>query len=152
MMEPIETMLGKSNAHNRQFFDEKNIPSDVWYVLRTASLLSVGEFRVFEIAYHQWFDKTGDEKTIERFFIPYMFKDVVPVWVEHFCKRVLELDREDALDPTAFGIVTAPATRAQQNKGFEYLIWAVGTLALLVWMAELAAQHLTLECMFPPCY
>lgn len=151
-MKPIKAMSGKSNAHNRRFFDEKNIPSEVWYVLRTASLLSVGEFRVFEIAYRQWFDETGDEKTIERFFTPYMFNDVVPMWVGHFCKRVLKLDQEDVLEPAEFGIVTPPPTRAQQIKGFEYLIWAVGTLLVLVLMAELAAQHMNLECMFPPCY
>lgn len=136
----------------RRYFDEKRIPNDVWSVLRAASLLSVGEFRVFEIAYEQWYGEAGDEKHIERHFTSYMFNDIVPVWVRHFCKRVMELDRENALDPADFGIVAAVATSERHNRGLEFIMLLVLMLMLFFFMGESAAKLMRLQCVLPPCY
>lgn len=135
-----------------RFFDEKDIPQDVWSVLKVASVLSIGEFRVFEIAYEQWFGGKGDEKTIETYFIPYMFKDVVPVWVRHFCQQVLFLEDEGRLDPQAYGIVEPSVTREQQYRGVEYIVWIFAFLVLLIIGAQMAARFISKACMFPPCY
>lgn len=140
------------HAGERRFFDEKKIPLDVWQVLRTAAVLSIPEFRVFEIAYKQWFGEDTDEATIESHFVPYMFKDAVPMWVRHFCKRVLKLDKDGTLNPTEFGITSPVATREQQSRGVEFMILAVASIVTLVLLAELAAQAMKLNCMFPPCY
>jgi len=144
-MEPLK-------LKDRRYFDENQIPTDVWSVLRTSSLLSVGEFRVFEIAYEIWYGEKGDEKTIERYFIPYMFGDVVPMWVRHFCKRVLQLDEEDKLDPVEFGIVRRQATKEQVSKGVEYILWIVVVFILMFVGLEAMEEFVTLRCMFPPCY
>ena len=37
-----------------------------------SSLLSVGEFRVFEIAYEAWYGEAGKEKMIEKHFTGYI--------------------------------------------------------------------------------
>lgn len=137
---------------DKRYFDEKKIPGDVWSVLRTASVLSVGEFRVFEIAYEQWFGEKGEEAAIERHFIPYMFKDVVPMWVRHFCTRVLQLDEEDNLDPANFGIVRRRATKEQLNKGIEYILWIVVVFILMIMAIEAMDGYIKVHCMFPPCY
>lgn len=135
-----------------RFFDEHKIPNDVWSVLRAASLLSVGEFRVFEIAYQDWYGEAGEEKTIEKYFTGYMFNDIVPPWVRHFCKKVLKRDSEGTLDPADYGIVREAASRAQINKGLEAIMWIVGAMIILFLLGESAAQVLRLHCMFPPCY
>lgn len=121
-------------------------------MLRAASLLSVGEFRVFELAYERWYGERGEEKAIEKHFISYMFNDVVPVWVRHFCKLVAKLDRENALDPADFGIIRAPATVEQRNRGLDFIIILLVAMIGLFLMGENAARLLNLQCILPPCY
>lgn len=144
--------LKEPESNEKRYFDESSIPKDVWQVLRTASLLSVGEFRVFEIAYQDWYGESGDEKLIESHFIPYMFNDLVPIWVRHFCKKVLKLDSDDALDPSDFGIVHRESTLQQRNRGLEYIMLLILFLLALFFLGEHAAQVLRLQCLFPPCY
>ena len=136
----------------RRYFDEHKIPIDVWSVLRASSLLSVGEFRVFEIAYEDWYGESGEEKIIEKHFTGYMFNDIVPPWVRHFCKKVLTLDDEGELNPKDFGIVRKAATRQQFNKGLEAIMWLVAFMIVLFLIGEGSSQLLWLQCMFPPCY
>ena len=140
------------DTQERRYFDERNIPNDVWSVLRAAAVLNVAEFRVFEIAYKEWYGEAGEEKMIETYFTGYMFNDIVPPWVRHFCKKVLQRDSEGTLDPVEFGIVREVATRQQINKGLEASMYIVGAMIVLFLIGESAAQVLRLQCMFPPCY
>ncbi len=145
-------MLNLTKFKDRRYFDEKKIPPDVWDVLKTASVLSVGEFRVFEIAYEQWFGEKGDEKTIENFFMPYMFKSIVPIWVRQFCERILKLDHQGALNPVEFGVVgDPPATRDQKWQGVEAFTWVIGITMALIFVSHLTAQMTKVTCGFPPC-
>jgi hypothetical protein len=144
--------MSSPENEDRRYFDEHKIPNDVWSVLRAAALLSVGEFRVFEIAYEDWYGEAGEEKMIEKHFTGYMFNDIVPPWVRHFCKKVLKQDNEGTLDPADFGIVLKAATREQVNKGLEAIMWIVGAMIVIFLVGESAAQVLKLQCMFPPCY
>jgi len=141
-----------SDGQPRRYFDEHKIPIDVWSVLRASSLLSVGEFRVFEIAYKDWYGESGEEKMLEKRFTGYMFNDIVPPWVRHFCKKILKLDDEGTLDPKDFGIVSKAATREQINKGLEAIMWIVCSMLILFLLGENAAEVLKLHCLFPPCY
>lgn len=144
--------MTSNDPSHRRYFDEKKIPSDVWHVLRTSAILSVGEFRVFEIAYEDWYGKSGEEKLIEKYFTGYMFNDIVPPWVRHFCKKVLQLESEGTLNPADYGIVREAASQAQINKGLEAIMWIVAAMIILFILGESAAQVLRLQCMFPPCY
>lgn len=144
--------MSPTNLQDRRFFDEHRIPADVWSVARAAAVLSVGEFRVFEIAYKDWFGEAGEEKLIEKYFIGYMFNDIVPPWVRHFCKKVLRLDSEGTLDPAEFGIMRHAATNEQISKGLEAIMWIVLAMITIFLLGESAAQVLQLNCMFPPCY
>lgn len=137
-----------------RFFDEHDIPDDVMLVLRAASLLETGEFTVFEIAYRQWFGETGDEKTIERHFVRYMFNDIVPAWVCHFARRVLDLDHRDALDPGVFGLAPRQPDRGAQQRGAAHFLWIAIVMIVLIVAARVAADSFpgTRACMLPPCY
>ena len=132
----------------KRYFDE-NIPDDVQAVLDVSAIMGIAEFRVFDIAYREWHGEDADEATIERYFTPYMFHDVVPPWVRHFCNRVLELDRLGRLDPTFFGVLRRPASKDQVNKGRLYALCLVTTMVVLFLLAELGATQF---CLFPPCY
>ncbi len=144
-------MTQSFSQYKRQVGEEK-LPADVWGVLRASALLGVGEFRVFEIAYKEWYGEAGKEKMIEKHFTGYMFNDRVPPWVRHFCKKVLKLDSEEALDPADFGIVRNPATREQINKGLEAIMYIIVALLFIFLLGESASQYIAKHCMFPPCY
>ena len=60
---------------------EKSIPADVHNVLDAAALLQVSEFCLFQLAYRHWHGRDTTEQSIERHFVPYMFRSVVPFWV-----------------------------------------------------------------------
>ena len=132
----------------KQYFDE-DIPEDVQAALEASALLGISEFRMFHIAYRQWYGHDADEAKIERYYIPYMFNDMVPLWVRHFAQRIKDLDRAGRLDPAAFGIVRPAATTQQIHRGRAFALGLVTAMVTLVLLAELAAEQ---SCLFPPCY
>ncbi|MFQ5785281.1 MAG: hypothetical protein ACE5H8_10715 [Alphaproteobacteria bacterium] len=132
----------------KKYFDE-NVPDDVQAVLDVSALLGIPEFRLFDIAYRFWYGEGADEKTIERYFIPYMFQDVVPLWVRHFTHHVRSLGRQGRLDKTAFGIQRRVATSESVQRGRVYALTLLTVLVVLLLLAELAADQF---CLFPPCY
>ena len=144
--------MTQPDKRQKRLVGEEDIPDDVWGVLRSSALLEVGEFRVFEIAYQQWHGEDGEEKMIEKHFTRYMFNDIVPPWVRHFCNKVLKLDGEEALDPADFGIVRKPATREQLNKGLEAIMYIILALTCIFLLGEGAARYMQLSCVLPPCY
>lgn len=87
---------------------EKSIPADVRNVLDAAALLQVSEFCFFQIAYRHWHGSDTSERSIERHFVPYMFRAVVPFWVRQLCRRVLQASADGTLDPADFGVEPGP--------------------------------------------
>lgn len=83
---------------------ETSIPVDVRNVLDVAALLQVTEFHLFHIAYRYWHGRDASDHSIERVFVPYMFRSVVPFWVRQLCRRVLQAEEEGTLDLTRFGL------------------------------------------------
>jgi len=144
--------IDPTKYQNKRYFDENQIPDDIWLVLQATSRLEIPEFKLFEIAYKEWFGETGDEETIEKYFIPYMFNNIVPPWVRHFASRVIELDNAGKLDPRAFGIVPKFATRESIRKGIDFGAWLVLWLTGIIVLAKISVSIMDLPCMFPPCY
>lgn len=145
-------MLPSNRSTNRRYFDENSIPDDVWQVLRTASILNISEFRVFEIAYHRWFGNYATEEAIECYFVPYMFEDHVPMWVRAFCSHVMNEYECGTLELRHYGITPPVSTWEQQLRGLEYLIWIIVALVVLFLFTDAASELLPNKCLFPPCY
>jgi hypothetical protein len=81
-----------------------SVPADVRDVLDAAALLHVTEFHLFHIAYRFWHGRETDDPSIERYFVPYMFRSVVPFWVRQLCRQILQADARGTLDPAQYGI------------------------------------------------
>lgn len=145
-------MNHKHTAAPQRYFDEKRIPEDVWDVLRAASLLNIGEFRLFELAFRDWYGRRASEKTIEKHFIPYMYRKRVPAWVRHFSRGIIERDEADQLDPRDYGIRPKHATNLGVWKGVLGSIGIALALIILVALAQSVARIMPLACTFPPCY
>lgn len=130
----------------------RTIPADVKDVLRTSSLLSIPEFRVFSLAYTRWYGRRAAEKEIERHYLPYMFRDQVPHWVRAFTRHVLDLERRGELDPASLGIARPRPNARDVHRGRLYLLAIALSLVSLFLLVELATDLLGLDCVFPPCY
>ena len=70
----------------------KNAPKDTFdsgHVADAAKLSGVGEFKLFMNAYSAWYGKEANEISIERDFTSYLKKSVVPFWVRHHIRPIL---------------------------------------------------------------
>ncbi len=62
---------------------------DACLVLDAAALLDVREFDLFELAYDWWFGAHAEIKALEKAFVPYMFRGIVPLWVRQYAREVM---------------------------------------------------------------
>jgi len=135
------------------FFSSHRHSPDALAVLETSGLLAVSEFRVFELAYVNWYGVETDEQTLERHFLPYMFGEEVPHFVRAFTRRVLGLEKAGRLDPKDFGIEAERRSVGGVVTGLFYSICIATTMTVLVLLAKVTAERLGItECIFPPCF
>ena len=60
----------------------------------TLQLLHISEFRLFELAYKEWFGDYASESELELAYIPYLFSGSVPCWVRQFTRNIRHLSNE----------------------------------------------------------
>lgn len=124
----------------RQYFDE-DVARDQWDLLEAAALLQVTEFKVFELAYREWYGVAAKQRVIEAHFRNYMFNQVVPVWVARFCRRIVEMGQAGTLDPREYGIY--PRLRSRRMLLIGKLYVAMLLLAFLVLLYAAYGQEAT---------
>lgn len=78
-------------------------PDDCIAVIDAASALGIREIDLFRLAHRRWFGREIVPAALERAFAGYMFRNLVPTWVRHFCRAVLARDAMGRLDPAEFG-------------------------------------------------
>jgi len=136
----LAALIEKFTSHFRvsrgrqQYFDE-DIDPELWDLLEASALLQVTEFKVFELAYKDWFGTMPRPYIIEPHFNNYMFNRIIPVWVKHFCRRVVEMGREGTLDPRAFGVYPRQPSRRMMRIGQVYTALLLMAFLVLVLMA-----------------
>jgi hypothetical protein len=133
-------------------FRRDRTPPDVQAVVDASNLLAVSEFRLFEIAYANWYGVEGDSNAIEHQFLPYMFQERVPHYVRAFTRKVRGLEKTGSLDPGEFGIEPEDRTVRGVLRGVFYSLFIVASVTVLVLLAKVTAERLGVECMFPPCF
>lgn len=118
----------------RQYFDE-DVASDQWDLLESAALLQVTEFKVFELAYKAWYGVAARQTVIEAHFSDYMFRQIIPVWVAGFCRRVVEMEQAGNLNPRDFGIYQRLPNRRMALIGKTYAALLLAAFLVLFVMA-----------------
>lgn len=78
---------------------------DVGRVRHAAALLRIPEFAFFRLAHRRWYGDEVDDRTIEPFFMLYLFRRRVPPWVRHLAREVIGAERHGALRPETYGVV-----------------------------------------------
>ena len=91
------------SVQNKQYFDE-DLEQDSLDLLAAAAALEVKEFKLFELAYREWYGTRPLNHVIEAHFTNYMFHKIIPSWVRSYSRRVVELHDAGELDPREFGI------------------------------------------------
>jgi len=135
-------------------FQYEDMPADCVLVANTAGLLEITEFRLFQLAFGDWYGREIRDYEADDYFTAFMYYDRVPFWVRRFCHKIQDLREEGHLDPRNFGI---------NPQRFEYrlLRWAVmavsimlASLVILIFLANTASDLMPFlkECYFPPCY
>jgi hypothetical protein len=69
----------------------KQLSADSQQVQAAADVLEVTEFRLFEMAYREWFGKSCQEGEMEKLYMMYWFTGMSPLWVRHYSRQVLSL-------------------------------------------------------------
>ena len=67
-------------------------------ILHVANLLQIGEFQLIQLAYKVWYEENLPEDKINKIFSEYMVTGIIPIWVTHYAKDILKLDRAHVLD------------------------------------------------------
>lgn len=83
------------------FFKSKKIESSSLEELaQVAVLLHVSEFRLFELAYHNWFGQSAAESELEKAYMAYLAEQTVPFWLRYYVREATGIPMSVAL-PTA---------------------------------------------------
>lgn len=117
-----------------QYFDE-NVDAEQWDLLEAAALLQVTEFKVFELAYKEWYGVAPKPRVIEVHFRNYMFNQLIPRWVARFCRRIVEQEQAGTLDPRDFGIYQRLPSRRMRLIGKTYAAMLLLGFLLVVYLA-----------------
>lgn len=127
---------------------------DIHSVLDAAAILDISEYELFRLAYERWHGAGIDEQALEPFFVAYMFKDTVPLWVRDFARLVQRQSQRGTLDFQEMGVNLRPRTPQMVRRGTRFAVTLVTVMATLIVLAQAAAQLLDIgeRCMFPPCY
>jgi hypothetical protein len=76
----------------------------VLLVIRAANLLGVDEFEIFKLAHQFWHHRAGENSDIKRLFHKYLDKKIVPPWVMHFARSVVQAYEQGNFEPAVFGV------------------------------------------------
>ncbi len=109
---------------------------DACLVLDAAALLDVREFDFFALAHDWWFGAHAEIKALERAFVPYMFRGIVPLWVRQYAREVMLEARSARPDFLRLGIegvcrVTLPPRNGRLIVALTFTVFALLYAGLL---------------------
>jgi hypothetical protein len=105
--------------------------NDAEAVAFVAGLLDISEFRLFEIAYLNWFGSEATKKAMDVFFGSYLKSGVEPFWLRNMVRRIICKYRKGNLAPSRFGIDPPCVSPSKRRLGwilvglFYFLIFAI---------------------------
>lgn len=124
-------------------------------VLDASSVLEVTEFRLFELAFKDWYGKNADESVIEKHFADYMFASRIPGWARQFSRKILKLHAEGRLNPQHFNVFQPLPSARMKFLGKAYAVFlliAFTIMGLSVYFTPPEVLKVFEQCYFPPCY
>lgn len=71
-----------------------NLLSDQELFSLSSSVLNASTFRLFELAYYEWYGHTTTEEEMEWLYTRYLFERNMPSWLRHYTRRICQLADE----------------------------------------------------------
>ncbi len=134
-------MTNESETMTEPKNDMRARRDDLAAIEAAREVMKIGEFDLFRRAWRAWFAREADEKRLEAVFVAYLFHREVPVWVRHFCRRVLADDAAVRPAPAPASVPSvAPATPVAARRFAALAV--VATVAFL-FVAALAGNSST---------
>ena len=98
-----------------------------------AGLLNISEFKLFEIAYANWFGGEVTEKAIDCFFGSYLHSGFVPFWLRDMVRNILCKYRKGNLNPSELGINHPGGNRLERRLGWILVVFFNILVFAIVW-------------------
>ena len=121
--------------------DEDHILPDQRDILAASAVLEITEYHLFELAYARWFGESPTEAKLENYFVGYMFKVSVPLWVRQYCREVLKQEDAGKLNPMEFGVHPRPESAIMARRGIRYIFVITFVVVAMHLIAILATAH-----------
>jgi hypothetical protein len=118
---------------------------DALALVRTADRLAVSEYRVFELAYRNWYGRVPEAEFLTQAYGRYLNRTELPLWVRDFTRRV-----DAGIDHCPLPVERPPLVRI--TVALAFVLAMAGIMVLLVLLALRAQEQLALNCALPPCY
>ena len=77
--------------------------TDAEMITKVADSLGISEFKLFESAYVDWYQRPASERELEPYFVRYLFYQEAPTWVRHYARN-----KERELTPKEGVYLSAP--------------------------------------------
>lgn len=74
-------------------FFKRNTPidEDAEQLGQVISVLNVSPFRLFELAYEEWFGESASERCLEASYMSYVIFGTMPVWLRNYVRKTTQL-------------------------------------------------------------
>lgn len=105
-----------------KYGDTYTVDDDIRRISLSSTLLQISEFRFFQLAYRQWYGRDMYERGMESIFDDYMFGDIVPHYVRHLSRKVVNLFDQGKLDPIMFDLDRPKPSPKLRSVGIAYTV------------------------------
>jgi len=74
-------------------FFKRNAPidEDAEQLAYVTSVLNVSVYRLFELAYEDWFGESANEGYLEAVYMPYVVFGTMPIWLRNYVRKTSQL-------------------------------------------------------------
>ena len=133
---------------------DKPLSPDLQVLLDAVALLDISEFRLFELAYQDWYGKPAKKMKLEGIFVRYMYCEEIPFWVRHYAREIMQQDDQLQDNRLPHAPRQNTATAAAIRRGLRVLLGLIFILVFLIIVTNHSPEWLLFgeECFFPPCY
>ena len=96
-----------------------------------AGLLDISEFRLFEMAYENWFGSEATQEAMDDFFGSYLKSGLIPFWLRNMVRTIICEYQKGNLTPSRFGIDQPHVSPSRNRLGwvlmglFYFLVFAI---------------------------
>ena len=115
---------------------ERLFHSDAEAVCFAASLVDISEFRLFEISHVNWFGSEAPKKAMEGFFRNYLQAGLVPFWLRHTVRSIINKHWKENLAARKASIEQPHVSPLESKLGWVVIGLLSGLVFAMGWISK----------------